>query len=1309
MIRWLLRRAEGVVQSRHRGMLALALGAALLGSCDEPAGTGDSVDRIEVTPSPLILNAGEVRQLSGRVVSPSGSVVTGRRVFWASQNTTIATVTQAGLVTAVSPGNTQIAVSTGGASALVAVTVAPRPVSSVRVTPSTTTLPVDATSLLTAEALDATGTPVTGRPTLWTTSDETIATVSSTGVVSGVSPGTVSVTASVDGVSGVAVVTVTPVPVATVTVSPGTQNVVAGGTVQLSATTASATGATLNGRIVTWSSNSVSTASVSSTGLVTAFAAGSATITATSEGRSGTARITVTPVAVDTIFISPSAQTMSAGSSIQFNAQPRDANGNLLVRSIIWASDQPGVATVSPNGLVTAISTGAARISASADGKVATATVSVTPLAIASLTITPPATSLVIGATTQLTAIARDAQGNVLAGRVTTWIAGAPLVATVSQTGLVTAVGAGSAIIFAASEGQVGQANILVNTIGVASVVVALPSGANGTVQQGQALQLSATVRDAGGNVITGRPVAWASSHETIATVSSTGRVVAISPGFAAVSATVDGVSGGTTITVSPVPVASMTVAPTTVTLSIGAMQQLTPSLFDAGGNPLSLLGRSISYSSSNPAAATVSSTGLVSAVAAGTSTITITCEGVTRTSTITVSPVSVASVVIAPDPASIEEGGAIQLTATTLDAGGGVLTGRPITWSSNNAAVAVSSTGRVTTFVNTSAGQNAIITASSPNSGSGGSTPSTTSAVSVTYAPVATVILTPQSATILPGGAPTPVAAELRSSGNIALQQSGRTLTWVSSNPAVATVNPTTGAISGVAVGGPINVVATASSPGQTGVLPADTVRVTVSSVPVASVTVAPLSGPNPGSVHQGTLYRRTYLATPRDAGNNVLANRSVVWSVTDNTKAQITQQGDTTVVTGVAVTPAPITLTATAEGVAGTIPLTIDLVPVSAIIVTKNPNVDSIFVAQTRAHTASPRDSANTVIGSSAALGNPLGGRTTAWRSDSTQFATVSTAGLATAVAAGNTKIVATIGGTSDSSATLRVILPVTSVALALAADSLILPGTIAGTVTVSNGATPLAGRVVSFASTDVSLATVAPASGITNASGQVAVTVTGVRPGLPIIAATSAAVSDSAKPRILARLDSILLIPATDSLIGNAGATLVLTARAVDSTGAALPGRLLSAVSATTGVATVAPASAVTNGTGDVALTVTLAASGSTQLTVSSATLKTHVRTLRMLDPVSSVAVPPTATIAVGVTSDLTATVTTAAGPALGRACTAVSSAPAVATVVPATGNTSATGTLLYSITGVATGSSIVTVTCEGIANSTTVTVP
>src|SRR5207245_1437105 len=117
-----------------------------------------------------------------------------------------------------------------------------------------------------------------------------------------------------------------PAPVATVTLTPASATLNEGQTLQLTATLKDANGNVLIGRSITWSSSNSSAATVNATGLVTGVVAGSATITATSEGQSGTSAITVVHMPVASVTVTPASGTVSAGSSVQLTATPKDAN-----------------------------------------------------------------------------------------------------------------------------------------------------------------------------------------------------------------------------------------------------------------------------------------------------------------------------------------------------------------------------------------------------------------------------------------------------------------------------------------------------------------------------------------------------------------------------------------------------------------------------------------------------------------------------------------------------------------------------------------------------------------------------------------------------------------------------------------------------------------------------------------------------------------------------------------------------------------------------------------------------------------------
>ena len=339
------------------------------------------------------------------------------------------------------------------------------PVSSVTVSPASTTLQVGQTVQLTATPKDANGNPLTGRTVTWSSSNPSVASVDGSGLVTGGgTAGSATITATSEGQSGTSSITVSsvPVPVSSVTVSPASASVSAGQTVQLTATPKDANGNPLSGRVVSWASSNTSAATVNGTGLVSGVAAGSATITATSEGQSGTAGITVA-VPVASVTVSPASASVPAGQTAQLTATPKDVNGNPLSgRVVTWASSNTSVATVSSSGLVTGKVAGSAMITATSEGQSGTSAITVVHVPVASVTVSPSSASVPAGSTVQLTATPKDANGNALSGRTITWSSSNTAVVTVSSSGLVTGIVAGSATITATSEGQSGTAAITV-------------------------------------------------------------------------------------------------------------------------------------------------------------------------------------------------------------------------------------------------------------------------------------------------------------------------------------------------------------------------------------------------------------------------------------------------------------------------------------------------------------------------------------------------------------------------------------------------------------------------------------------------------------------------------------------------------------------------------------------------------------------------------------------------------------------------------------------------------------------------------
>jgi uncharacterized protein YjdB len=213
---------------------------------------------------------------------------------------------------------------------------------------------------------------------------------------------------------------------------------------------------------VTWTSGNTNLATVNaSTGVVTGVAAGSVTITATGTGGlSGvfaSITITVEGISVGSVSVSPSSGALNGSTSetLQLTATVTDNNNNTLTgRTINWTSGNTNRATVDANGLVTAQSTagaGSVTITAEDDtsGVTGTAaiTVNVTPITPTTVVATPASITNVVGSTVQLSVVTNDQNGQPVSGRSYTYSSNTPSIATVSSTGLVTLVAAGSATI----------------------------------------------------------------------------------------------------------------------------------------------------------------------------------------------------------------------------------------------------------------------------------------------------------------------------------------------------------------------------------------------------------------------------------------------------------------------------------------------------------------------------------------------------------------------------------------------------------------------------------------------------------------------------------------------------------------------------------------------------------------------------------------------------------------------------------------------------------------------------------------------
>ena len=536
-----------------------------------------SATQIDITPSSAALNQGGRAVLRCAAFDVQGVMLPNQPV-WTSSDANVATVTSDGYVTAQRPGSTSVTCQIGGRSATSTITVSTARIAFVEVSPGAGTLPTGGSLQLVGVPRDSLGFQVPGSDVQWSSADTSIATVSPSGVVKAKVSGDADIRAVSGGVAGMTKIKVSPTPpppVASVSVSVDQTSLSAGSLAHATATTTDANGQVLTGRAITWSATNPAVLSAVTTSAtkanVRALAQGASSLVATSEGVSASVSITVGAPAVAIVVTSLASSSIIIGQTTLASAVPEDGLGNPLTgHAVTWASLDPSIATVSSTGVVTGVSAGTVIIRATSDGVTGDASLTVTAPAVASVSTTLGSSSLITGQTTQATVVARDASGTTLTGRYVAWSSLNPSIATVSITGLVTAVAPGTAIIRATVESKTGDATLAVSAPQLAAPTAPSP-GPTATVlvtidsaslQAGHTAHATAVAKDASGTVLSGKTPTWASQNTAIATVdATTGVVTGVSAGTTRIQAKIDTIIGSAPLTVtvpsvitSPVP-----------------------------------------------------------------------------------------------------------------------------------------------------------------------------------------------------------------------------------------------------------------------------------------------------------------------------------------------------------------------------------------------------------------------------------------------------------------------------------------------------------------------------------------------------------------------------------------------------------------------------------------------------------------------------------------------------------------------------------------------------------------------------------
>lgn len=558
-----------------------------------------------------------------------------------------------------------------------------------------------------------------------------------------------------------------------------------------------------------------------------------------------------------------------------------------------------------------------------------------------------------------------------------------------------------------------------------ADLVSVVVTPATATVAIGAALQFTAVAAYSDGSAVdVSAKSAWTSATPATATVNGAGLATGVVAGTVNISAAFGGKSGSAALTVLPVRLVSIALAPAAATINLGNTQQyVVTGSFD--NNTTSDLTAVSTFSAATPAIATVAAGGLATARSAGTTAISATTGGLTASASLTVRPATLAALTLTPATTTFQVGATRQLaaTATYTDGTSVNVTAASTYASATPAAVSVAATGIITAV----APGSAVLTASF--GGLSATAQATATAVTITG-----IVVTPSTATIAIGATQQYVATATYSDGSSAVITT--TAAWTSSSTAVATVL-NTGAATGISAG---NTTITASAGGQSG-----SAALTVQP---AAVTLTTLSLTPALTTFQVGATRQLAVTASYSNGTVVDVTSGSLFASANPAAVGINAAG---LINGVA--PGTSALSATFGGRTATAQATTTAATISGIVV--SPATATVAVGGTQQFVAVATYSDNTtaVITSSAT-----------WTSSTLSAATVLNTGVAVGVAAGNSTITASSGGQSGSG-----ILTVTATATPPAITPVNLGSAstfavLAGTALTSNsgGTTLIAGDV-------------------------------------------------------------------------------------------------------------------------------------------------------------------------------------------------------------------------------------------------------
>lgn len=642
---------------------------------------GNKTDVISVTVSELPVSSVFLDQTSATIeanqsISLSASIeplnATTKTITWNSSNNAIATVDVFGKVSGVAAGDVLItATAKSGVMAVCSLKVNPVSAKNVNLDKTTLALQVGESKVITATVLPA---ETQDKTILWTSLSPSIATVSSLGVVMGIATGTATIKATAtSGVYTICDVTVSNVIASTLTLNKVVDTLIVNQTETLSAVF---TPQNTTNKLLTWTSSNDLFATVSSSGLVTAKAVGDVVITAkTSNGVIAACSLHISPIEAQSILLDITQLSLNVGDikPITATVLPIETQN----KTVSWLSLSPSVATVSADGVVTGKQAGSAVINATtANGIVASCVVVVKNVLATTVTLNKTNDTLFVYDSDLLTASFLPTNTT---DKSVNWTSSNTDVVSVNN-GAIKAIKSGYASITASSSNNViGVCYVVVKDIVATSINATV---VNSTMDIGTSQKISVVFSPTN---VTANTLKFESSNPLIATVDNSGLLIANTAGDVDITVTTsNGISKIVKMKVNPIVVASITLNVTSVKLLVQENQSLIATI-----NPSNASDKTLQWSALNSKIATVDQYGKVTAVAVGTTTISVSASnGISASCDITVvaKTILVESVTANSESLVLNVGMSQTANATILPADA---SNKSLVWTSNILSIA--------------------------------------------------------------------------------------------------------------------------------------------------------------------------------------------------------------------------------------------------------------------------------------------------------------------------------------------------------------------------------------------------------------------------------------------------------------------------------------------------------------------------------------------------------------------------------------------------------------------------------------------